>query len=130
MLTVAGFTWEESTRALEITDEGRAKLRDLSAIQSALEILQPRTLDLTSCPLLENVDALRVLRTPVSINLCECPILKTVDGIPAASTLKKVYLFQSPHISTESLDAIEKRLPKIYLVLPDGTGLNPPREER
>lgn len=127
-LTKAGFMWDESSRRLEITDAARPAFRDLSAIQAALEALQPSELDLTSCPVLENVDGLRRLRGLRVVNLSECPVLKSADGIPTLPTLKKVYLHLCPSVSTESLESIQRRLPKAYLVLPDGTGLNPPRE--
>jgi len=63
------------------------------------------------------------------VNLSECPVLQSADGIPTSATLKKVYLYLCPKVSADSLEALQKRLPKAYLVLPDGTGLNPPREQ-
>ena len=126
-LTAAGFTWDGSKRAIAVTDVGREKLTSLGGIQKAMRLLEPRTLDLTSCSLLAEVDGVRGVRSLQSINLSNCPALKNVDGVAGIDGLKKIYLFESPNVATESMDALEKRFPKSYIVLPDGTGLNPPR---
>lgn len=128
-LAAAGLSWDESTRAIAVTDEGRTKLKDLRSVVRALRELQPRSLDLSSCAVLQNADGLSGLRTLQAIYLTDCPALQNVDGIAASDQLKKIYLFESMHVSPQSLDALPRRFPKCYIVLPDGTGLNPPRDK-
>jgi hypothetical protein len=110
-LAAAGLSWDESKRAITVTDDGRTKLKDLTAIQGALRELQPRSLDLTSCAL-HVVDSLRGVRTLQAIYLTDCPALRNVDGIAASDQLKKIYLFESLHISPASLAALQRRFPK------------------
>ncbi len=67
-------------------------------------------------------------RLPASLDcLTDCLALQSVDGLTDLDQIKKINLFESSHIAPGSLDALQKRFPKCYLVLPDGTGLNPPR---
>lgn len=128
-LTAAGLKWEESSHAITASDRAEAKLKDLAAVESAMRELQPRSLDLSSCAVLKNVEGLRGLLSLEKIQLSACPALRSVDGISASDRTKKIYLFQSVNISPESLDALAHRFPACYLVLPDGTGLNPPRDK-
>jgi len=121
--------WDEEKRAIAVTDEGRMKLKDLSTVERALRELQPRSIDLSSCSALQTADGLRGLRSLEAIFLTDCAALKNVDGIAGSERLKKVYLFESPNVSAESLEALQRRLPKCYIVLPDGTGLKPPRKK-
>lgn len=128
-LAAAGLRWDEGTRAVTATEQAEAKLKNLSAVEAALRELQPRSLDLSSCAVLENVDGLRGVLSLEKIQLSACPALRSVDGISASDRMKKIYLFESTGISTESLEHLTRRFPACYLVLPDGTGLNPPREK-
>lgn len=129
-LAAAGLSWDEGTRAIVVTDAGRAKLKDLTGVRGALRELQPRSLDLSSCAALLEVDGLRGLRSLQAIYLTDCPVLENVDGIETSDALKKIYLFESTHIQPESLDELHRRLTKCYLVFPDGTGINPPRDQK
>lgn len=128
-LAAAGLSWDEGRRSAVVTDEGRAKLEDLSAVQGPLRKLQPRLLDLSSCAVLKKVDGLGGLRALQEIYLTDCPALESVDGIAASDQVKKIYLFESMHISPKSLESIGRRFPRCYLVYPDGTGINPPRDK-
>jgi hypothetical protein len=128
-LKASGLNWNAEERSIEVTEAGQAKLKTLTEILPAVKELQVRELNLAGCKVLENVDGLRGLPDLQVINLSECPALKNVDGIAASKQMKKIYLFQSTNVAEESVDALVKRFPKCYLVLPDGTGLNPPREK-
>lgn len=128
-LAAAGLSWDESTRAITVTDEGRTKLKDLTAVQRALRALQPRSLDLSSCSALHSVDGLRGLRSLQAIYLTACPALQNVDDLAASDQPQKIYLFESMHISPASLDALPRRFPQCYIVFPAGTGINPPRDK-
>ncbi len=128
-LAAAGLSWNEGKRAITVTDEGRTKLKDLTAVQRALRELQPRSLDLSSWSALQNVDGLRGLRALQAIHLTDCPALQNVEGIAASDRLKKIYLFESMNISPVSLNVLPRRFPKCYIVFPDGTGIIPPRDK-
>lgn len=128
-LKAAGLSWDEETREVEVTDEGRARLKDLSAVLGALRVIQPRSLDLSMCEVLQSADGLGEIRSLQAIYLSACPALKNVDGIAASDRLRKIYLFESANVSPASVDALVKRFPKCYLVLRDGTGINPPRDK-
>ena len=128
-LAAAGLSWDDGKRAIAVTDDGRMKLKDLRAVERALRELQPRSIDLSSCAALEKVDGVRGLRSLEAIFLTDCAALKNVDGVAGSDRLRKIYLFESMNVATESLEELQRRFPKSYIVLPDGTGLNPPRKK-
>ena len=86
----AGLNWSATARAVSINEWGKANLESLDGVERVLRRLQPRTLDLSGCGALQNVDVLKGLTSLQSLNLALCGALHDVDGLKGLTRLQSL----------------------------------------
>ena len=91
-LANAGFTPNEAKAEIIVsTDEGR-RIASLDSLSAALRRMKPRSLDLSLCIALTNVDGLKGLTALTNLNLYGCIALTSVDGLKGLTALQSLYL--------------------------------------
>ncbi|MBV9128455.1 MAG: hypothetical protein JO117_10250, partial [Verrucomicrobia bacterium] len=91
LLANAGFAWNGPNREIIVGQEGKS-IRTLDNLSAALHRLQPKSLNLSGCQALQNVDSLKGSSALENLFLFDCPALQNVDGLKGLSALKSLSL--------------------------------------
>jgi hypothetical protein len=92
LLTNAGFTWNEQNAAIVAATEEARRVARLEPLATAIHRLRPRSLDLTNCAALQDVDGLKGLASLQSLKLEKCNALEDVDGLKGLASLEELHL--------------------------------------
>ena len=115
-------TWGPHDRVLVIK-----KVSTLDDYRQMLQYLRPTALDISGCPELKNVNALKGLTDLEILTLRACTALQNVDSLKSISSLEDLDLSGCHKIPAADLRELSAALPKTNIVFPDNTN-NPPQE--